>query len=61
MGQLSELHMQLYTWGGGATATGWGRSTIPPILYPFSDETNAQPPSQYDNYWAVLEIEHVMQ
>lgn len=61
MGQLSELHMQMYAWGGGATATGWGRTGIPPIMYPFSDETTAHPPSQYDNYWAVVEIEHVMQ
>jgi hypothetical protein len=57
VGQLSELHMQLWTWQGNTT-TGWGGGLYAPQLYPFTAESLRSPPAKTDNYWAVVEIEH---
>lgn len=57
LGQLSELHMQLWTWAGNGT-TGWGGPMYPPMLYPFNNESVQSPPAKTDNYWIVLEIDH---
>lgn len=58
MGQLSELHMQLWTWAGDYTGTGWGGPQYPPKLYPFAVESISSPPTKPNNYWITLEIDH---
>ncbi len=57
MGQLFELHMQLWTWAGNP-ATGWGGPQYPPMLYPLGTESARAGPTKPNNYWVGLEIEH---
>ncbi len=57
MGQLSDLHMQMWTWGGNST-TGWGGPLYPPRLYPFAAESISSPPDKAENYWITLDIDH---
>ena len=56
LGQLWELHFQIWTWVGDST--GWGGATVPPELYQLSTESTSRPASIDNNVWFGLEIEH---
>lgn len=64
--KLNHLEFEILTWGGSATATGWGSTysansavlSAVPIRYPLTDENILTPPADDNNVFIGLELTH---